>query len=58
MLAECLLNHSDDHSRTMQATAMPVVEAKDTAELCVETLQPMREDLGSLSTHKRRTGYK
>ena len=44
MLAERLLKHSDNLSRTMQATAMPVVEAKHLAELCVEVLQQMREE--------------
>ena len=43
MLAERLLKHSDNLSRTMQATAMPVVEAKHLAELCVEVLQQMKE---------------
>ena len=44
MLAECLLKHSDNLSRSMQATAMPAVEAKRIAELCLEVLQKMRED--------------
>ena len=41
MLAECLLKHCDNLSKTMQSTAIPAVEARRLSELCVAVLQKM-----------------
>ena len=41
MLAERLLKHCDNLSKTMQSSAIPAVEA---SELCVAVLQKMRGD--------------
>ncbi len=44
ILAERLLKHSDNLSKSMQATYMPAVEAKQLSELCIKVLQKMRDD--------------
>ena len=44
ILAERLLKHSDNLSRSMQATHMTAAEAKQLSELCVKVLQKMRDD--------------
>ena len=44
MLAERLLKHCDNLSKTMQSTAIPAVEARRLSELCVAVLQKMRGD--------------
>ena len=44
MLAEKLLKHSDNFSRTIQATSMPAIEAHRLSGLCIEVLQRMRTD--------------
>ena len=44
MLAECLLKHCDNLSKTMQSTAIPAVEARRLSKLCVAVLQKMRGD--------------
>lgn len=44
MLAERLLKHSDNLSRTMQSTSMSAVEAKQLCEMCVKVLEKMREE--------------
>ena len=44
MLAERLLKHCDNLSKTMQSTVIPVVEARWLSELCVAVLQQMRGD--------------
>ena len=44
MLAERLLKHCDNLSKTIQATSMPAVEARRLSELCIEVFQRMRND--------------
>lgn len=44
MLAECLLKHCDNLSKTMQCTSMPAVEAHRLSKLCVTVLQKIRGD--------------
>lgn len=44
ILAERLLKHTDNLSKSMQATHMPAIEAKELSELCVKVLQKMRDD--------------
>ena len=44
MLAEHLLKHTDNFSKTMQSTAIPAVEAHQLSELCVAVLQKMQGD--------------
>ncbi len=41
ILAERLLKHSDNLSKSMQATYMPAVEAKQLSELCIKVLQSL-----------------
>ena len=42
MLAKKLLKHSDNFSRTIQATCMPAIEVHRLSGLCIEVLQRMR----------------
>lgn len=44
MLAEHLLKHCDNLSKTIQATSIPAVEARRLSELCIEVFQRMRND--------------
>ena len=44
MLAERLLKHCDNLSKTIQATSIPAVEAHHLSELCIEVFQRMRND--------------
>ena len=44
MLAERLQKHCDNLSKTIQSTAMPAVEARRLADLCIEVFQGMRND--------------
>lgn len=47
MLAERILKHSDNLSKTLQATAMTAVEAKHLSQLCTEVFDKMRTDENS-----------
>ena len=44
MLAEKLLKHCDNLSRTIQSSSMPAVEARRLSELCIRVFQKMRDD--------------
>ena len=44
MLAEKLLKHCDNLSRTIQSSSMPAVEAHRLSELCIRVFQKMRDD--------------
>ena len=44
MLAERLLKHCDNLSKTIHSTAMPAVEARRLADLCIEVFQRMIND--------------
>ena len=44
MLAENLLKHCDNLSRTIQSSSMPAVEARRLSELCIRVFQKMRDD--------------
>ena len=44
MLAERLLKHCDNLSKTIQSTSMPAVEARRLSKLCVTVLQKIRGD--------------
>lgn len=44
MLAELLLRHSDNLSRTIQCSSMPDIEAHSLSELCLKVFQKMRND--------------
>lgn len=44
MLAERLLKHCDNLSKTMQSTSMPAVEARRLSKLCVAVLEKIRGD--------------
>ena len=44
MLAERILKHSDNLSKTIQATVMSAVEASQLSQLSIEVLQKMRTD--------------
>ena len=44
MLAERLLKHCDNLSKTIQTSSMPAVEAHRLSELCIEVIQKMRSD--------------
>ena len=44
MFAERFLKHIDNLSKTIQATAMPVVEACGLSKLCIQVLKKMRTE--------------
>ena len=45
MLAERILKHTDNLSRTLQATSMSAIEAQSISQLCVSVLRSFRTDV-------------
>ena len=44
MLSERILKHTDNLSKTIQATSMPAVEGRRLSHLCIEVLKKLRTD--------------